>query len=129
MVFPVHPRTTKRIKEFSLSKSIKNIKGLKTIDPVGYLDFLNLEANARLVLTDSGGIQEETCILKVPCVTLRENTERPETIKIGSNVIAGWRKKTVIDSVNKMLNKKRDWRHPFGNGKTAKKIVDIIARA
>jgi len=128
IIFPVHPRTTKRLKEFSLSKIIKNIKGLKTIDPVGYLDFLNLEANARLVLTDSGGIQEETCILKVPCVTLRENTERPETIKIGSNVIVGWKKKSIINGVNRMLKKKRDWRQPFGNGKTAKKIVDIILK-
>ena len=73
VVFPIHPRTRRRIEEFGLS-----LDGIEVINPLGFLEFLQLEANARLVLTDSGGVQEETCILKVPCVTLRDNTERPE---------------------------------------------------
>jgi len=126
VVFPAHPRTTKMINEFNLTKNVKKIKNLRVIDPVGYLDFLKLEANARLVLTDSGGIQEETCILNVPCVTLRENTERPETITVGSNVIVGLKQKTIIDGVHKMLKKKRNWKYPFGDGKAGQKIVDIL---
>src|SRR3989304_6556393 len=68
---------------------IKTNSSIRLIDPVDFLDFLQLESNARLVLTDSGGVQEETCILGVPCVTLRDNTERPETVAVGSNVLAG----------------------------------------
>jgi len=127
IVFPAHPRTIKRLKEFNLSRSVKQIKNLMLIEPIGYLDFLSLEANARLVLTDSGGVQEETCILKVPCVTLRENTERPETVDVGSNIIVGWKRRGIKGGVQKMLNKKREWQQPFGNGKTAQKIVDIIS--
>lgn len=128
IIFPAHPRTTKRLREFNLSKSFKKIKHLKIIEPVGYLDFLELEVNASLILTDSGGIQEEACILNVPCVTLRENTERPETITIGSNIIAGWKRETITAAVHKMLKKKRRWKHPFGTGNSAKKIVDILLR-
>ncbi|MCK4234405.1 UDP-N-acetylglucosamine 2-epimerase (non-hydrolyzing) [candidate division WOR-3 bacterium] len=128
VIFPIHPRTTKRIKEFNLSKPIKRIKNLKIIEPLGYLDFLKLERNARLVLTDSGGIQEETCILNIPCVTIRENTERPETVSVKSNIIVGWKSVDIINGVYKMLKKKRTWKQPFGNGKAAKKIVDIISK-
>jgi UDP-N-acetylglucosamine 2-epimerase (non-hydrolysing) len=84
VVFPMHPRTQKMVREFSLST-----EGIRVIDPVGYLEFLILESKAMLLLTDSGGVQEESCILSVPCVTLRKNTERPETIEGGSNILAG----------------------------------------
>ena len=84
VVFPMHPRTRKMMEEFGF-----DLDGIKVIEPLGFLEFLQLEANARLALTDSGGVQEETCILGVPCVTLRENTERPETVDVGANMLAG----------------------------------------
>jgi len=89
VVFPVHPRTRKTIAEFGLSERIENMKGLRLIEPLGYLDFLSLYSTARLVLTDSGGIQEETTVLGIPCLTLRENTERPITVEMGTNKIVG----------------------------------------
>jgi len=84
VVFPVHLRTRKTATEFGFK-----FDGIRAIEPLGFLKFLQLEANARLALTDSGGVQEEACILGVPCVTLRENTERPETVDVGANVLAG----------------------------------------
>jgi len=124
IIYSIHPRAKKRIKEFKLKVS----KGINLIKPVGFLDFLALEENAKLVLTDSGGIQEETCILKVPCVTLRENTERPETLEIGSNVLSGTNPQKILNSAFKMLNKKRDWKNPFGDGKSGPKIIKIILK-
>ena len=122
IIFSIHPRTEKMINEFNLIIP----KVIRLIKPVGYLDFLQLEANAKLVLTDSGGIQEETCILKVPCVTLRDNTERPETLEIGANILAGVKPDKILESVNKMINKKRNWKNPFGSGKAGEKIIEII---
>lgn len=84
VIYPVHPRARKQLKKFQIKYS-----GLKVIKPLNYLSFLLLEHNARLVLTDSGGVQEETCALKMSCVTLRDNTERSETLDVGSNVLAG----------------------------------------
>ena len=124
IICSIHPRTRKRIREFNLTIP----KGIKLIEPVGYLDFLNLESNAKLILTDSGGIQEESCILKVPCVTLRDNTERPETLKVKGNVLAGTNPQRILDCVNKMINKKRNWKNPFGNGESGKIIIDILER-
>jgi UDP-N-acetylglucosamine 2-epimerase (non-hydrolysing) len=128
VVFPIHPRTAKRLRQYHLMKNMKKIPNLRSIQPQGYLDFLNLEQNARLILTDSGGIQEEACILKVPCVTLRENTERPETVASGSNTIAGWRHETILSAVDHMSKKRRSWKQPFGDGTAGKKIVDIITK-
>lgn len=96
------------------------------IEPVGYLDFLILMANAGLVLTDSGGIQEETCIMQVPCVTLRDNTERPETVEAGGNCIGSTSPETVMDCAEKMLNRDRNWENPFGDGTAGRKITDIL---
>src|SRR6185295_14076982 len=89
IVFPVHPRTRKMLTEFGFGERIEKAKGLRLIEPLGYLDFLALYSNARLVLTDSGGIQEETTVLGIPCLTLRENTERPVTVEVGTNIIVG----------------------------------------
>jgi UDP-N-acetylglucosamine 2-epimerase (non-hydrolysing) len=89
IVFPVHPRTTKMLIQHGLDARVKSMAGLKILEPIGYLDFLNLMDNARLVITDSGGIQEETTYLGVPCLTLRENTERPITCEIGTNQLCG----------------------------------------
>jgi UDP-N-acetylglucosamine 2-epimerase (non-hydrolysing) len=89
IVFPIHPRTRKSLTENGLAPRMEAMPGPRPIDPAGYLDFLKLLSHARIVLTDSGGIQEETTILKVPCLTLRENTERPVTAQVGSNRVVG----------------------------------------
>ena len=122
IIYPIHPRTKKRIKEFNLRVYNK----IKLIEPLSYLEFLQLEANSRLNITDSGGIQEESCILKVPCVTLRENTERPETLKIGCNILAGTDSNKILNCTKKILSKKIKWKNPFGDGNTAKRVVKIV---
>ncbi|MHA1410729.1 MAG: non-hydrolyzing UDP-N-acetylglucosamine 2-epimerase, partial [Candidatus Odinarchaeia archaeon] len=121
IVYPIHPRTKKRVREFDL-----NLNDFILIDPLSFLEFLQLEANAKLVLTDSGGLQEETCILGVPCVTLRENTERPETIDVGSNMLAGVKSEEILNCVRFMLEKKTKWQNPFGDGDAGNKIVEIV---
>jgi len=123
VIYPIHPRARKRMKEFGL-----NADGIELIEPLDYLSFLQLEANAKLVLTDSGGVQEETCILKVPCVTLRDNTERPETLEVGSNMLAGTQPEKILNMVEKMINKKKDWENPFGDGKAGKRIIKILMK-
>jgi len=125
IIFPVHPRTAKGIRYFKLHSFISGIKNLRVINPLGYLDFLMLLSNSKLALVDSGGIQEESCILRVPCVTLRENTERPETAKLGANYIAGIKPAGILKGVETMLNVKRDWRNPLGEN-ASKEIIDII---
>jgi len=122
LVFPAHPRTRKRLEEFDM-----DVEGILLTDPMGYLDFLMLEANARLILTDSGGVQEEACILRVPCVTMRQSTERPETIEVGGNVLAGTRSKAILDMASKMMDAKRRWRNPFGDGRAAERIMAKVA--
>lgn len=132
IVFPVHPRTKKRISEFRLDGRLEELKNENNIiiDPVGYFDFLMLLKNAALVLTDSGGIQEESCILGVKTVTLRDNSERPETIALGSNVLAGTDPEKIVDTVKKqMTNDNNAWDHPFGGGKAAERIVEITQNA
>ena len=128
IIFPIHPRTKKRIKEFGLTDKLYYTKGIRVIEPIGYLDFLVLLEQSSLVLTDSGGIQEEACILKIPCVTLRENTERPETVAVGANRIAGTKPEKVVSTVKEMINVKPDWDNPFGDGKAAKRIIDEVER-
>jgi UDP-N-acetylglucosamine 2-epimerase (non-hydrolysing) len=122
LVFPMHPRTKKRIKQYGLRLP----KGTRVIDPIDFLQFLKLEASARIVLTDSGGVQEETCILRTPCVTLRDNTERPETLQVGSNIVAGLEPMIVKQAVTTMYHKEENWKNPFGNGYASKKIVKIL---
>jgi UDP-N-acetylglucosamine 2-epimerase (non-hydrolysing) len=89
IIFPVHPRTRKTIDELGLAQQVAEIKDLRLIDPLGYLDFLGLSSGAKVVLTDSGGLQEETTVLGIPCLTLRENTERPITVELGTNIVVG----------------------------------------
>jgi UDP-N-acetylglucosamine 2-epimerase (non-hydrolysing) len=124
IVFPIHPRTANQIKLFK----IKVPKGIMIIEPVGYLEFLKLQKYAKLIITDSGGIQEEACALKTPCVTIRENTERPETVAVGGNTLAGTSEAKIINSVKKMIGKKKNWKNPYGNGKTGEKIIKILER-
>jgi UDP-N-acetylglucosamine 2-epimerase (non-hydrolysing) len=121
LIYPLHPRSRKKMKEFRIEP-----KGIRLMDPVDFFSFLKLEAGAKLVLTDSGGVQEETCVLGVPCVTLRDNTERPETLDVGSNVLAGTDPLKILNSVRLMINKRADWENPFGDGTSGKSIVKIL---
>lgn len=121
LIYPIHPRSMKYMKAFGLRPN-----GVKLIEPLDYLSFLQLESNAKLILTDSGGVQEEACILGVPCITLRDNTERPETLEVGSNVLAGTNPRIIVEKVNFMLNRKARWRNPFGDGKASKRIIKIL---
>ncbi len=121
VIYPIHPRSRKRMSEFELRPL-----NLILIEPVDFLSFLRLESHARLILTDSGGVQEEACILRVPCVTLRDNTERPETIEVGANILAGASPDRIIKYTKLMLNRENDWVNPFGDGKAAERIVKII---
>ena len=104
-----------------------DLDDVKVIEPLGFLEFLQLEANARLALTDSGGVQEETCILEVPCVTLRDNTERPETVDVGANVLAGAKAERMLKGSQFMLDKVNSWKNPFGDGSAGKYIIHNIA--
>lgn len=124
-LFPCHPRTKKQIHTFRVPIG----RTIRIIEPTGYLDMLQLLQQAKLILTDSGGIQEEACILRIPCVTLRDNTERPETIRVGGNILAGNKKRTITKAVRLMLNKKVRWKNPFGNGHTASAILDVTSRS
>ena len=121
LIYPVHPHARAKIKEFGLETP-----NLKLIDPVDYFDSLILQNYARCVLTDSGGIQEEACILGVPCVTLRDNTERPETLEVGANMVAGTDAENILECVRLTFEYERRWNNPFGDGTAGEKIVDII---
>ena len=119
IIFPVHPRTVKMINEFGLQIP----EGVRITDPVGYLEFLQLENGARLILTDSGGLQEEACILGVPCVTLRDNTERPETVEVGANVIAG---RDIAACTRRMMQVGNGWKNPYGDGDAGKIMINEL---
>ena len=131
-VYPMHPRTRKRLEEFGLWRRVEAVENLAITKPLGYLDFLKLEKNAFAVLTDSGGIQEEAIILNVPCLTLRYNTERPETVEAGGNVLVGLEKERVLEYLNKLLNdsefyeKMANAPNPFGDGKAGERIAGIL---
>ncbi|OHD69364.1 MAG: UDP-N-acetylglucosamine 2-epimerase [Spirochaetes bacterium RBG_16_49_21] len=125
VIYPIHPRAMKMLKSFKIRVN----ESIILIDPIGYLDMLNMLQNCRLLLTDSGGLQEESCILNIPCITLRENTERPETLSVKSNMLAGTDPKRILECAIAMDNNKKKWENPFGNGKTAEKIHSIISKA
>ena len=122
IIFPIHPRTRANIKSFRLRVS----DGIKLIDPVGFLEFSKLEKNAFCCVTDSGTVQEDSCIFRVPCVTMRISTERSETVEVGSNIVAGLNKKHIVEAVKIMVNKKTNWKHPYGKPTCAKKIISIL---
>ncbi|MBM3132918.1 MAG: UDP-N-acetylglucosamine 2-epimerase (non-hydrolyzing) [Chloroflexi bacterium] len=125
IIFPAHPRTVKTLEYFEFNSRVSGIKNLKVIKPLGYLDFLLLLSSTKLVLTDSGGIQEESCILKVPCVTLRRNTERPETVDAGANYVAGIEPEAILKGAELMIEKPRTWGNPFGENPSAR-IIDVV---
>jgi UDP-N-acetylglucosamine 2-epimerase (non-hydrolysing) len=124
ILYPIHPRAQERLDEFDIAVPPE----IRVIDPQDYLDFLQLEANADLILTDSGGVQEEACILGVPCVTLRDNTERPETLEVGANRLAGIEPDTISTSAEQVLTTQHGWTNPFGNGMAAKQILQILGK-
>lgn len=121
--FPIHPRTKKQLEKFSIEIDQDLIKPMEA---TGFLEMLILEKNAQLILTDSGGIQEEACILGVPSVTLRDNTERPETLEVGASMLAGNNKDKILYATKQMLKVKNNWPNPFGDGKAGKKIIEIL---
>ena len=145
IIFPVHPRTLNRIKEFCFENYFEfstNIQqpetsnfGIYCIDPLGYLDFLCLMSNAKLVLTDSGGMQEETTVLGIPCITMRENTERPVTVTQGTNIIVGTNKSLIVEESLKKIDTAKlpnnpithSPKYPFlWDGKAGQRIVKIL---
>ncbi|MCG3178529.1 MAG: UDP-2,3-diacetamido-2,3-dideoxy-D-glucuronate 2-epimerase [Phycisphaerae bacterium] len=129
VVFPVHPRTRARMETFGLLQSVASSGGaIRLLEPQGYLEFLGLMADASVVLTDSGGIQEETTILGTPCVTLRENTERPVTCEVGGNRLVGTdAEKIWAGFVESMRTQVAVARPPLWDGKTAERIVRVLA--
>lgn len=132
VVFPAHPRTKKMIKRFRLDNrfSTDNGKGIMFIEPLGYIDFQNLMLNSKFVMTDSGGIQEEATVKNVPCLTLRTTTERPITIKQGSNELTGPDKTGIRRAVDRII--KEEWkkarRPPLWDGRTAQRIVKVLLK-
>ena len=129
VVFPIHPRTRKNLATLGLANRVAGMTNLRLLDPIGYLDFLKLTSSARLVLTDSGGIQEETTILKVPCLTLRENTERPITAEVGSNTIVGTQTADIVAAYRGIMDgTARTPEIPdLWDGRAAERIAAILA--
>ena len=128
IVFPVHPRTKSSLKKFGLFQPLQENPNITLADPLGYLDFLKLIKDATVVITDSGGIQEETTVLKVPCVTLRENTERPVTVNTGTNYLIGTDPVRIMETVSEILEgkgKKGDI-PPLWDGHAGERIVEIL---
>jgi UDP-N-acetylglucosamine 2-epimerase (non-hydrolysing) len=141
VVFPAHPRTSKRIQELDLGEFFidplfdgdeqrHSRARIRLIPPLGYLDFLQLMSHARLILTDSGGIQEESTILGIPCLTLRENTERPVTVEQGTNVVVGSDRRRIMEEFRKVLNGQRKPAVPprYWDGKAAQRILQVLVR-
>ena len=140
VIFPVHPRTKKKIADFGLDhffaqgddatapgESVKH--GIRLVEPLGYLDFLCLMDHAAVVVTDSGGIQEETTSLGVPCVTVRENTERPVTVHVGTNILAGTQANRIREATRQQLEAKKAGKMPEAwDGKSAERILDVICK-
>ena len=132
IIFPIHPRTKNTVQNFGLFDELNDLDHVHIIKPLGYLDFLQLTAKSTLILTDSGGLQEEAITLDVPALTLRYNTERPETVAAGGNILVGSDKDVILENANKILNdeefaqKMRNAPNPYGQGNSAQQTVDAI---
>lgn len=128
IVFPIHPRSRKMLTQFQFDWRIERAANLRLIEPLGYLDFLQLMRNASLVLTDSGGIQEETTVLGIPCLTLRRNTERPVTVELGTNVLVGMDTDRIVHESFKILDgqSRQGQIPPLWDGQAARRIVSIL---
>lgn len=128
LVFPVHPRTRARMKDFDIGQRFERAKNIHLVEPLGYVEFMSLTSRAKLVLTDSGGLQEETTALGIPCITLRENTERPITVDEGTNVIVGTDDRRIREEADKVLagNGKSGKTPALWDGKASERIVDAV---
>lgn len=132
IIFPIHPRTKNTLKNFGLFDELNDLEHIHIIKPIGYLDFLQLTSLSSLILTDSGGLQEEAITLDVPALTLRYNTERPETVTAGGNILVGADKKAILENVDKIISDKefcekmKNAKNPYGDGDAAIKTVDAI---
>jgi len=131
VIFPIHPRTRSNIEKFGLNAQLESIEGILLTEPQGYLEFLHLMENSALVVTDSGGIQEETTYLQVPCLTFRDSTERPVTVELGTNqLLADLNPQTVHEKVVEILEgrTKQGIIPPLWDGNAAARIADILAQ-
>ena len=130
IIFPMHPRTRKNIDQFGLAEKVSGMRNLIITEPVGYLEFLRLNKTAKFVLTDSGGLQEETTYLNIPCLTLRENTERPVTIDVGTNVLTGSNPDIIIKEYEKIMNGSfKKGKIPYlWDGYAAERIVEKLVQ-
>ncbi|MCR5027364.1 MAG: UDP-N-acetylglucosamine 2-epimerase (non-hydrolyzing) [Methanobrevibacter sp.] len=134
IIFPIHPRTKKTLQNFGLFDELNDLEHVHIVKPVGYLDFLLLTSKSTLILTDSGGLQEEAITLDVPALTLRYNTERPETVSAGGNILVGSDKDVILENANKILNdeefanKMKNAPNPYGQGDSAVQTVDAIQK-
>lgn len=122
IVFPVHPRTEKMLEKFGL----KIPREVLITEPFSYFDFLCLESNAKIIITDSGGLQEEACILKIPCITIRKNTERLETVRGEMNILTGLDEHKLAAAAREMLHKEIIWTNPFGDYGAGTRIIDLL---
>lgn len=135
IIFPIHPRTKKTLENFGLYKKFESLPHIHITKPIGYLDFLVLISKSIIILTDSGGLQEEAITLNVPALTLRYNTERPETVTAGGNILVGADKDYILETANKILNNEefynnmKNAKNPYGDGNSAVQILDIIERS
>ncbi|MBU8896272.1 UDP-N-acetylglucosamine 2-epimerase (non-hydrolyzing) [Corallococcus sp. M34] len=131
LVFPVHPRTRKMLTEQGWLAELERAPGMKLVEPMGYLEFLALTSQARVILTDSGGLQEEATALGVPCLTLREQTERPVTVEVGTNEVVGTDAARILAAVDRILaGQGKQGRVPeLWDGRTGERIADLYARS
>jgi UDP-N-acetylglucosamine 2-epimerase (non-hydrolysing) len=128
ILFPAHPRTRKRLVQFGLSAWVEDSPAFQLVEPLGYLDFLTVHANAALMLTDSGGGIQEACLLHVPCVTLGRVTEWQGTVEVGANLVCGTETEDIVAAADIMLRRDRDWPSPFGPPGAAARIVDVLVQ-
>lgn len=135
IIFPIHPRTKKTMENFDLFDRLNDLEHVHIIKPVGYLDFLLLISKSTIILTDSGGLQEEAITLDVPALTLRYNTERPETVTAGGNILVGSDKEVILENARRILddeefaNKMKSAKNPYGMGNAAELMIKIIEEA
>lgn len=128
IIFPVHPRTRKQLDKFELWEKLSCMKGILTTEPMGYIEFLRINRSAKFILTDSGGLQEESTFLGIPCLTLRENTERPSTVELGTNVLTGSDPERILEAYDKIERGifKKGVLPPLWDGHASERIAEKI---
>lgn len=122
VIYPVHPRTKKRIESFDLTIP----EGIILAKPQGFIDFIMLESNASLAITDSGGVQEETCTFGTPCVVIRQTSDRQEAIDVGAAKLAGLDPERILTTAKSMIGRRGTWENPYGDGRASERIVEIL---